>query len=76
MATMEAVVLREHGGPEVLQRETIERPEPGPGQVRIAVKAVALNHLDVWVRRGGPAFHLTYPHRLGSDVVSPSTWRR
>lgn len=69
MATMEAVVLREHGGPEVLQRETIQRPEPGPGQVRVAIKAVALNHLDIWVRRGGPAFHLEYPHRLGSDVA-------
>lgn len=69
MATMEAMVLREHGGPEVLQRASIERPDPGPGQVRIAVKAVALNHLDIWVRRGGPAFHLEYPHRLGSDIA-------
>jgi NADPH:quinone reductase-like Zn-dependent oxidoreductase len=69
MATMEAVVLREHGGPEVLQRESIDVPEPGPGEVRVAVKAVAVNHLDIWVRRGGPAFHLAYPHRLGSDVA-------
>ena len=30
------------------------------------VRAVALNHLDIWVRRGGPAFKLEYPHRLGS----------
>lgn len=69
MASMEAVVLREHGGPEVLKHERIDVPEPGPGQVRVAVKAVALNHLDIWVRRGGPAFHLEYPHRLGSDVA-------
>ncbi len=69
MASMEAVVLREHGGPEVLKRERIDVPEPGPGEVRVAVKAVALNHLDIWVRRGGPAFHLEYPHRLGSDVA-------
>jgi NADPH:quinone reductase-like Zn-dependent oxidoreductase len=66
---MSAVVLRSHGGPEVLQVETMETPQAGPGQVRIAVAAVALNHLDLWVRRGGPAFHLDYPHRLGSDVV-------
>jgi NADPH:quinone reductase-like Zn-dependent oxidoreductase len=66
---MSAVVLRAHGGPEVLQVETMATPEAGPGQVRIAVAAVALNHLDLWVRRGGPAFHLEYPHRLGSDIV-------
>jgi NADPH:quinone reductase-like Zn-dependent oxidoreductase len=33
------------------------------------VRAVALNHLDLWVRRGGPAFKLEYPHRLGSDIA-------
>jgi len=66
---MEAVVIREHGGPEVLLREEIATPEPGPGEVRVEVRAVALNHLDLWVRRGGPAFRLEYPHRLGSDVA-------
>lgn len=69
MATMKAVVLREHGGPEVLSYEDVARPEPGPRQVRVAVRAVALNHLDLWVRRGGPAFHLEYPHRLGSEIA-------
>lgn len=69
MATMKAVVLREHGGPEVLSYEEVPRPEPGPGQVRVAVRAVALNHLDLWVRRGGPAFRLEYPHRLGSEIA-------
>jgi len=66
---MSAVVLREHGGPEVLKLEQLPIPEPGPKEVRIAIAAVALNHLDIWVRRGGPAFHLEYPHRLGSDVA-------
>ena len=67
--TMNAVVLREHGGPEVLSHEAIPKPEPGPGEVRVAVRAVAMNHLDLWVRRGSPAFHLEYPHRLGSEIA-------
>ncbi len=67
--SMKAIVLREHGGPEVLKEETLPVPEPGPGEVRVKVRAVALNHLDVWVRMGGPAFHVEYPHRLGSDVA-------
>lgn len=66
---MDAVVLHEHGGPDVLRLERIPRPEPGPGEVRVRVAAVALNHLDLWVRKGGPAFKLEYPHRLGSDVA-------
>jgi len=68
MTDMNVVVLREHGGPEVLQVEMMPVPDPGPGQVRVRVRAVALNHLDLWVRRGGPAFHVEYPHRLGSDI--------
>ena len=66
---MQAIVLREHGGPEVLRAEQLPIPEPGPGEVRVRVRAVALNHLDLWVRRGGPAFHLEYPHRLGADIA-------
>jgi len=68
-ATMLANVLTEHGGPEVLHIAELPTPEPGPGQARVRIHAVALNHLDIWVRRGGPAFHLEYPHRLGSDIA-------
>jgi NADPH:quinone reductase-like Zn-dependent oxidoreductase len=66
---MTAMVLREHGGPEVLHLDQLPVPEPGAGEVRIRVRAVALNHLDIWVRKGGPAFRLEYPHRLGSDIA-------
>src|SRR5690349_4534563 len=69
MKTMTAVVLDEHGGPEVLKLTELPVPEPGPGEVRVRVRAIALNHLDIWVRKGGPAFKLEYPHRLGSDIV-------
>jgi NADPH:quinone reductase-like Zn-dependent oxidoreductase len=65
----EAVVLRKHGGTEVLERETLDLPEPGPREVRVRVRAVALNHLDIWVRKGLPGLTLEYPHRLGSDIV-------
>ncbi len=65
----EAVVLRAHGGPEVLAREVIDLDDPGPREARIRVRAVALNHLDVWVRRGIPNLKLEYPHVLGIDVA-------
>ena len=69
MSTMRAQVVRRHGGPEVLEAAELPLPAPGPGEVQVAIAAVALNHLDLWVRKGGPAFHLEYPHRLGSDIV-------
>src|SRR5262245_27041631 len=65
----EAMVLDRHGGPEVLERRTIDIGPPGPCQARVRVHAVAMNHMDLWVRRGGPAFKLQYPHRLGCDVA-------
>ena len=65
----EGMVIQDHGGPEVLGRQTFELDEPGPREVRVRIRAVALNHLDLWVRRGGPAFRLSYPHRLGSDIA-------
>ncbi len=65
----EAMVMRATGGPEVLERATIELPEPGPREVRIRVRAVAVNHIDIWARRGLPHFRYEFPHRLGADVV-------
>ena len=65
----EAVVLREHGSVGVLSRETIALEEPGPRMVRVRVRAVSVNHLDIWVRRGLPGVKLEYPHRLGSDIA-------
>ena len=65
---MRAAVFSEHGGPEVIRLAEVETPEPGPGEVRIAVKAAALNHLDLWARRGLP-FEIPMPHIGGSDVA-------
>lgn len=64
---MKAAVFAEHGGPEVLTLEDLPTPEPGPGEVRIRVRAAAMNHLDLWVRRGLP-IDITMPHIGGSDL--------
>ncbi|HEX9052984.1 MAG TPA: zinc-binding dehydrogenase [Anaeromyxobacter sp.] len=66
---MKAVAIREHGGPEVVRLEDLPEPRPEPGRVVLAVKAAALNHLDLWVREGWPGLKLSFPHVLGSDVA-------
>jgi NADPH:quinone reductase-like Zn-dependent oxidoreductase len=43
-------------------------PVPGPGQVRVRVKALGLNHLDTWVRRGVPGHKFPLPLVLGNDA--------
>lgn len=65
----EAMVMMSTGGPEVLERRTIELPEPGPRQVLVRVRAVALNHIDIWARRGLPHVRYEFPHRLGADIA-------
>jgi NADPH:quinone reductase-like Zn-dependent oxidoreductase len=64
---MKAVILEQHGGPEVLQYTDFPTPEPGPGQVQVQIHAAAMNRLDVWVRNGWPGIRLEYPHILGAD---------
>lgn len=66
-SSIRRVRLYEHGGPERLQFETAPLPEPGPGEVRIRMEAVALNHLDLWVRRGVPGAKFPLPLVVGSD---------
>ncbi len=65
---MKATVFHEHGGPEVLSYEEYPTPEIGSQEVLIKVKAVALNHLDLFVRNGWPGLNLEMPHILGSDI--------
>ncbi len=65
---MRAAVFHEHGGPEVIRIEEVPNPAPAPGEVLIEVRAAALNHLDLWVRRGLP-IETTMPHIGGSDVA-------
>ncbi len=64
---MRAVVIREHGDTDVLRVEERPTPEPGPNDVLVDVKAVGLNHLDTWVRRGVPGHAFPLPMIPGCD---------
>ncbi len=66
---MKAAVMREFGGPGVLSVEDVEDPQPGPGHVRIAVEACALNHVDVDIREGTSRFPIAFPHIQGLEIV-------
>jgi len=62
---MQAVRIHEHGDVGILQYESAPEPKPKIGEVLVQVKAAAMNHLDLWVRRGVPGVPL--PMILGSD---------
>jgi len=66
---VKAIVFQQHGGPEVLQFTEAPTPTIRPGEVLVRVKACALNHLDLWVRRGLPGVPIPLPHIPGSDVA-------
>jgi len=62
---MKAIRFHQHGGPQVLRYEEAPTPVPGPGEVLVALRAAALNHLDLFVREGIPGVPL--PHIGGAD---------
>ena len=70
---MKAIVIYKHGGPEVLQLEDLAEPIPKENEVQVQIKACALNHLDIWIRKGLPNLKLKYPHILGSDMAGVVT---
>lgn len=64
---MRACVIREHGSFDKLLIEDVPVPEPRADEVRVNVKAAALNHLDTWVRRGVEGFRFPLPIIPGCD---------
>lgn len=62
---MEAIRVHEHGGPEVLQLETLPTPTPGPGQALVQVTASGVNFYDVRQRTGDKP--CTLPITLGNE---------
>ena len=51
---MKAVRIHEHGGLDVIRYEEIPEPTCHPDGVIVKMRAAALNHLDIWVRKGLP----------------------
>jgi len=66
---MKAVRFHQHGGPDVLCYEDAPDPDLAAGEVLVRVRACALNHLDLWGRRGLPGIRIPMPHITGSDVA-------
>lgn len=64
-ATMNAVRLHHYGGPEVLHYETAPKPEPGPGELLVRVRAIAANPPDWYAREGMPGV---------PDELKPPVW--
>lgn len=66
---MKAIVVREHGGIEKLELTGVPEPELKPGEAIVGVRAVALNHLDLWVRRGVPGHTFHLPMIPGAEIA-------
>ncbi|HPW12489.1 MAG TPA: quinone oxidoreductase [Thermomonas sp.] len=62
-----AIRLHQTGGPEVLQLETVDVGDPGPGQARVRHSYIAVNFIDIYFRTG--RYPLPLPNGLGSDAV-------
>ena len=68
---MKAIVFDGYGGPEVLRVAQVDVPRPGPGQVRLRVRAAGVNQLDFKIRSGGlqQVFPTTFPATPGLEAA-------
>ncbi len=70
---MRTAFINKHGDLDQLTIGDLPDPKPVPGEVLLKVEAAALNHLDIWVRKGRPGLTLAFPHVLGSDATGVVT---
>ena len=61
---MKALYFSRHGELDVVQYGDVPDPVLQAGQVLVKVRACAINHLDIWVRRGWPGLNLAMPSRV------------
>jgi NADPH:quinone reductase len=60
-----AIVIDGYGGPEVMRLESVDVADPGPGEVRVAQRAIGLNYIDVYFRSG--LYKAPLPHGIGME---------
>ena len=66
---MRAAFIESTGPPEVIQVGDLPRPEPGPGQALVRVRAAALNPIDLYLRSGLVAMPMTFPYVIACDLA-------
>jgi NADPH:quinone reductase-like Zn-dependent oxidoreductase len=66
---VKAVVFEEHGPPEVLKVVDLDRQDPGPGQIRVRVRAAGVQPFDTGIRQGWPGFPVTFPQQIGNEFA-------
>lgn len=64
---MRAVVVKQHGGPEVLAVSNAEQPQVGEGQLLVEVAAAGVNFMDIYQRQGQPPYGMPVPYVPGSE---------
>ncbi|MFB4285419.1 zinc-binding dehydrogenase [Nonomuraea sp. MTCD27] len=69
LVTGQAVRYRRHGGPEVLELDEVPLPQPGPGQVRVAVRAAGVNPIDRKLRTGFLSSPIEGPQGTGIELA-------
>lgn len=65
---MRAMTVTEFGSPDVLKMQDLPEPEPGPGDLLIAVHATSMNPVDFKIRQNGIGIDRQFPFVLGYDV--------
>ncbi|MFH1853073.1 MAG: zinc-binding dehydrogenase [Candidatus Neomarinimicrobiota bacterium] len=65
---MRAYLLQKHGKPAALQLSELPDPQPGPGQVRIAIEAIGLNYSEIQSRKGLYGWSPKMPYVLGMEA--------
>ncbi|MFN7181779.1 MAG: alcohol dehydrogenase catalytic domain-containing protein, partial [Planctomycetota bacterium] len=65
---MKALYIESFGDENVLKYGDLPAPSYLPNSALVKISYCALNHLDLWVRKGLPGYEISFPHILGSDI--------